>query len=422
MRRPVVPFGRTRTACHRGPAARTTESPTLNGRVFRGFVNGHVIAIDAASGQTAWDTDVIARGSYEYVVAAPIAWRGVVYIGTAGGDDGQAAHVYCLDQATGTILWRAATVPTLVQSLASTWQGATRIAGGSTWTSFTLDPATGQLYVSVSNPGPVFDVRLRGGPNLYTDSVLTIDAMSGALESAFQIVPEDYHDWDLGATPAIVTLGGGAKVALTAGKDGYLRELGLAPDSIVWQTPVTTIANAQAPLQVTGTHFCPGTTGGALWNGPAFSPQTQAVYVGEVDWCTTVDLAPAPQPYVPGQPWLGSTNYFGSPDPTSSGWIVAANASTGNVLWTYHSATPMVAGVTPTAGGLVFTADLNGNVLAFDASSGTLLATIATGRAIGGGVVTYSVGGKQYVAVAAGMASSVFNTPNVKSELVVMSL
>ncbi len=393
-----------------------------NGRVFRGFVNGHVIAMDAKTGRTIWDRMVVKSGSFEYIVSAPIAWRGALYIGTAGGDNGQAAHVLCLDQTNGNVLWSVQTVPNLGDPLASTWQRAMRIAGGSTWTSYTLDPSSARLYVSVANPGRDFDVRERGGTNLYTDAVLALNAMTGALDADFQVTAQDDHDWDLAATPALVVLRNGSKVARTASKDGYARALNVAANTQLWQTPVTTISNAAAPIVFTGTHFCPGTKGGVLWNGPAFSPLTGYTYVNAVDWCSTVDLASKPQSYVPGNPWLGSSNSYGKPDAAMSGWVQALNGTTGTRRWAYHATTPMIAGITPTAGGLVFTADLAGNVMAFDASTGAIRRTVATGLAIGGGVVTYGVGAKQYVAVAAGMASSVFGTPNVNSEIIVMGL
>lgn len=390
------------------------------GLLYRGFADGHVIAINAASGATVWNQSVIAAGSLEFIAGAPIVWKRTVILGTGNGEYGQVCHVVALDQTSGALLWSQQTVPNLGAPAAKTWKGAKHIAGGATWSSFSIDAATGKLYVPVGNPGPDYDIRKRIGTNLYTAAVLELDAATGTFVRAMQLVPEDYHDWDQAAAPAVVTLANGTKIALVAGKDGYLRSIELTHVAQLWQTPVTTIANATAPIVPAGTHFCP--SGGVYWNGPAYSPATGLAYVNSVDWCKTVELEPKPVPFVQGQPWLGSSDGDGVKDTTRSGWLSAVDATTGAVLWNYHASLPLVAGVTPTSGGLVFTADLAGNVLAFDAAAGTVLATVPTGLPVGGGVVSYEVSGTQYVAVAAGMSSANFQTPNVNSSIVVLGL
>jgi alcohol dehydrogenase (cytochrome c) len=391
-----------------------------NGRIYRGFADGHVIAIDATTGQTVWNQSIIASGSLEFISGAPIAWKTSVIVGTAGGESGQLCRVVALDGASGKLLWSDQTVPNPGAPGSSTWKGATHIAGGATWTSLTIDPATGQLFVPVGNPGPDYDVRKRIGANLDTVSILDLDAATGALVEEIQTIAEDDHDWDQAAAPAVVTLASGEKIALVAGKDGYLRSIDLSSFAQQWQTAVTTITNATAPIVVKGTHFCPA--GGVFWNGAAYSPLSGLAYVNAADWCKTVKLEPKPVAYVSGQPWLGSSDGDGVKDPTQTGWLSAVNATTGKTIWNYHSTHPLVAGVTPTAGGLVFTADLSGNVLAFNAATGALLQTVATGLAVGGGVISYEVGGTQYVAVAAGMTSSNFGTPAANSEIAILGL
>jgi alcohol dehydrogenase (cytochrome c) len=388
-----------------------------NGKLFRGFSDGHVIAIDATTGATLWNQTIIASGSYEYISAAPIAWKSSIFIGTANGDNGQMCHVVALAQASGAIAWMQQTVP---NPPSKNWKGATRIAGGATWTSFTLDTSSGKLYVPVGNPGPDFDVRLRGGSNLYTNSILELDSATGAMTRGVQLVPNDYHDWDQGAAPAIATLANSQKVMLTVGKDGILRSLNFSTLDALWKTPVTTISNATAPITVKGTHFCPG--GAVFWNGPSYSKSSGLVYVNAVDWCKTVDLSATPQPYVPGQPWLGTSDGYGVHDATSSGWLTAVDAESGAVRWRYHATTPLVAGVTSTAGGLVFSADLNGNVMAFNDTTGALLKTIDTGAAVGGGLISYEVSGTQYIAAAVGFVSPMWSPTQVNSSIVVMGI
>lgn len=385
------------------------------GLLFRGYSNGRVYAIDAATGAAVWNRAIIASGSLEFITSAPIVWKSSVIVGTANGEAGQMCHVVALDQKTGRVLWTAQTVPNLGSPAATTWKGATHIAGGATWSSFSVDPATGMLYVPVGNPGPDYDARDRIGANLYTNAVLEINPATGAFVRAMQFDPQDDHDWDQAATPALVTLANGTRTALVAGKDGYLRSVDLTTFAQHWKTAVTTISNATAPIATTGTHFCP--SGGVLWNGAAYSPPTGLAYVNAVDSCRTVYLESEPVAFVPGKPWLGSRQVV--VDAARSGWLNAVDAATGTLRWRYHSAQPLVAGVTPTAGGLVFTADLLGNVLAFDAANGALLRSVPTGLPAGGGVVSYQVAGVQYVAVAAGLHGG-FPGPTTNPTIVVL--
>jgi alcohol dehydrogenase (cytochrome c) len=381
-----------------------------NGLLYRGFSNGHVVALSAATGATVWDVDLLPAGSYAYFNAAPIVSGGRVFIGTAGGDIGEAGHIMALSASTGALLWSVQTVPNLGSPAAASWTGATHIAGGSTWTSYTLDTTANRLYVSAGNPGADFYGADRAGVNLGSDSVVVFDATTGAVKAEYQLVPHDVHDWDVGATPAFVRPGNADPLAVVAAKDGYVRAVDTVTGRTNWSTAVTTIANASAPVVPSGTHFCPGTKGGVVWNGPALSTHTAWAYVGSVDWCSTLELATAPPTYKPGKSWLGSSDSYGTSDPMSSGHVTALDVALGYVAWTCKTPAPVVAGVTATAGGLVLTGDLAGNFYAFNDRSGAVLKTLALGAPIGGGVITYVTGGKQYIAVAAGLTSASWGT------------
>jgi alcohol dehydrogenase (cytochrome c) len=174
---------------------------------------------------------------------------------------------------------------------------------------------------------------------------------------------------------------------------------------------VTQIHNADAPLTAEGTRFCPGVNGGVEWNGPTYSREENAFFVNAIDWCTTVRIAPVEElEGKEGLPWTGSSELrhpFGVQDSAWAGWLTAVGAGSGRIRWRYRSPTPLVAGITSTAGGLVFTGDLRGEFLAFDARTGTIRWRYHTGQPIGGGVVTYRTAEKQFVAVAAGMHAPV---------------
>jgi alcohol dehydrogenase (cytochrome c) len=395
-----------------------------NGLIYRGFADGHVVALSARTGATVWNVAAIAKGSHAYFNAAPIVSGGRLFIGTAGGDIGEAGHVMALDAATGAAIWSAQTVPNLGTTAAGSWKGATHIAGGTTWTSYTLDTASNLLYVPAGNPGADFYGADRSGVNLGSDSVVVFNAATGSVHTAYQLIPHDVHDWDVGATPALVKPGKADPLAVVGSKDGYVRAVDTVTGRTNWSTAVTTVTNAAAPIVPAGTHFCPGTKGGIVWNGLSASPRTAYAYVGSVDWCSTLDLATAPPLYTEGKPWLGSSDSYGTSDSKAVGHVTALDIALGTVKWTYTTPTPIVAGVTATAGGLVFTGDLAGNVYAFDERSGSVLKKLAVNAPVGGGVIAYEYGSKQYIAVAAGLRSASWGTATstAPAELLILGL
>jgi alcohol dehydrogenase (cytochrome c) len=370
-------------------------------RLFRGFRDGYVIAYDTSNGEQLWSTKLSAPdGRAATIAAAPLAWKGMLFIGTSGAEQNCACFVTGIDAATGHVVWKFNVTPSKGQPGADSWPAGITPGGGSTWTSFTIDPETSSLYVSTGNPGYDFAATYRTGANLYTNSVVVLDTKSGALRTYYQIVPHDYHDWDLTAAPVLVTTKSGQRRVMAAGKDGFLTAIDPKAQKVLWKTPVTTIENIEAPLTPEGTHVCPGATGGVQWNGPAFSPATNLVYVNAVDWCSTIKSDPD---FDGKKNFLGSANAFGDHDPDKTGWVTAIDADTGAVRWKFKATTPMVAGIAVTASGLVLTADLASELLAFDAQSGMLLQRIKLGQPTGGGVITYRAGGKQRIAVATGL-------------------
>jgi outer membrane protein assembly factor BamB len=182
-------------------------------------------------------------------------------------------------------------------------------------------------------------------------------------------------------------------------------------------------------LTKAGTHFCPGTQGGSEWNGPAYSPETNLLYSGTVDWCATVKIADETKvaSVAYGQPWSGSAdekNAFGTFDPKSTwgGWIHAVDADSGVVRWKYRTPAPVLAAVTPTAGGLVFAADMDGTAYAFDASDGKVLWRAQVDGATGGGLISYAIDGVQRIAIVAGTNSPIWPVAKKTAKIVVYAL
>lgn len=418
----------------------------MDGELFRGTQDGRVLAYDFKTGKRLWEVTIADAKKGETVPAAPIAWDGLVFVGNAGGDiKGVKGRMYALDAKTGKIVWEFYLVPKAEGDVTRGPQGAspldmatwkntsgTPITGGATWSSYTLDPATGLLYVPGGNPAPDFATEPRQGSNLYSGSVVVLDAKTGAYKSHFKLVPRDWHDWDVSNAPAIIQTAAGKKLMSVAPKDGHLYGFDLATNAMLYRTPVTRIENADITFSAgKSVHFCPGSTGGAEWNGPAYDPRTNLVLIGEVEWCTTVTLQTPKQiaDTSPGAPWSGeaSINPFstwGEQDPFGAwaGWVYAVDADTGVWKWRVKTNYPIQSGMTPTAGGVVFFGDMGGNFYAVDATDGRKLWGRKIGGAIGGGVITYMAHGAEKVAVATGLTEVLWPTEITTAKVSILGL
>ena len=278
----------------------------LDGLLFRGTEDGRVLAYDFKTGKRVWATDD--RGSENRRIDASrpdCLERPRLHRQCRRRQQGrEGAHVCArcedrqdrlgvLSRAQDSRRCRLADRKARRHSThrhGKTLPG-TPITGGATWTSYTLDPTTGLLYVPGGNPAPDFATGPREGANLYSGSVVVLDAKTGAYKSHFKLVPKDWHDWDVSSAPALIQTRGGKELMSVAPKDGHLYGFDLATNAMLYRTPVTRIDNADATF-ATGkaVHFCPGSVGGAEWNGPAYDPQTNLILIGEVEWCTTVTL------------------------------------------------------------------------------------------------------------------------------------
>jgi alcohol dehydrogenase (cytochrome c) len=202
----------------------------------------------------------------------------------------------------------------------------------------------------------------------------------------------------------------------TVGKDGILRVFDRESHASVFETPVTTIENAEARVTPAGTRACPGLVGGVEWNGPTYHPGLNVIAVGAVDWCATFYMDPDPR-FVPGQIFMGGRTVN---DKQSQGWISAVDATTGKVRWKYRSPRPIIGAVTSTAGGLILAGELTGDLMALDANSGDVKYRFNTGGPIGAGIITYEVDGRQYIAVASGRPSRMWTEQNTGNPLVMV--
>jgi alcohol dehydrogenase (cytochrome c) len=418
-----------------------------DGMLFRGSEDGKVRAYDFKTGKRIWETVIADPKLGESVPAAPIAWEGLVFVGNAGGDfKGGKGHMFALEAKTGKIVWQFFLVPKVEGDAVraplgvtpldeSTWKNGPGIpiSGGGTWTSYTLDPKSGLLYVPGGNPAPDFAIGVREGENLYTDSVIVLDAKTGNYKHHYKLVPKDWHDWDVSNPPILIQTAGGKQLMVAAPKDGHLYSFDLSNNSLLYRVPATQIENVVETFTPgVEVRFCPGAVGGDEWNSPAFDPRTNLVFTGEVDWCDTVTPKSADQlrSVKLGEPWAGMASWnpfamfgkFSRTDRYWAGWLYATDADSGVWKWRVKSNYPIVSGITPTAGGVVFFGDVGGNFYAFDAANGQKLWGQDLGGGIGGGVITYTVNGAQKIAVASGFTHPVWPTKIVTAKIVVLGL
>jgi alcohol dehydrogenase (cytochrome c) len=397
-----------------------------DGYVLRGTPDGYLFALDSANGNLLWARQVADPWLGETFTMAPIIFDDLVVIGPAGSENAVSGWVAAFSVADGDLVWKFMTVPEAAAGGGETWGNPKGIAlgGGAVWTPLSMDIEKEELYVAVTNPAPDFPAYLRPGENLYTNCIVALDVRTGELKWYRSIVPNDDHDWDLTQVSPVLkkSLNNvSMDMIATVGKDGILRTLNAETHEPLYETPVTTIENYDVPVTEEGVHACPGVNGGVLWSGPAYYPADGLLITPAVDYCN-VFIADSDPQFIPGQLYMGGGM---KRDEEMSGWLTAIEVESGEVRWKYRSERPMVAGVTTTAGGLVISGDLNGNLLLLDASTGEVLHSISAGAMIGGSVVSYEVDGKQYIAAGTGTASGFFGpgpNPTRTSSIIIYSL
>ena len=399
------PKGQEISPANRGAAIK-------DGRLVRGTADGYLIALDMANGSLLWSQPIASFAGGQYLSMPPLIFGDLIIVGPAGADFGAKNWIGAFKLETGELVWKFNLIPDRSEPGADTWQSEESLkhGGGSLWTPLSLDAKAGIVYLPVGNPAPDFYGELRPGANLYTNSLVALDAKTGKILWYRQFIPHDVHDADLSqVSPLFETAINGKKheVISVSGKDGLLRLLDRDSREQFYEVPITTRENVDALPTVEGMHRCPGLLGGVEWNGPAYDPGSNSLFVPAVDWCGVFSKAPKDPPIMQGMHYYGGA-VASDPREKSKGWLTAFDASTGKERWKYASPTPLVAGVTATSGGVLFTGDLNNDFLALDAKSGEVLYRFNTGGSIGGGVITYGLGRKQYVAATSGTVSAFF--------------
>jgi len=394
-------------------------------RLFKVNIEDTLVALDRATGKMIWEKVI---GDYKKGYSgtlAPLIVKDKVLVGTAGAEFGTRGFVDAYSAASGERLWRFYTVPEAKAAGAETWgKDETLRVGGSTWITGTYDSELNLVYWGTGNPGPDMNGDVRPGDNLYTCSLVAIDADTGKAKWHFQFTPHDTHDWDAVADPVLVdlTMGGNkVKAVIQANRNGYFYALDRTNGKFLLARPYTeinwstgidadgrpiTIAGLDPSNQ--GTRVCPGMGGGHNWQATAYSPQTGLYYFGSADGCH--NFYRHDSEFVEGE-WYQLSGAREPAGERSQGSFLAVDPATGDIRWRFSMVRNPSGGALATAGGLVFVGDASGNLIAFDARSGKVLWRFQTGAAIYAPPVSYSFEGRQYIALESSAAVVVFGLP-----------
>lgn len=396
----------------------------LDDKVFVGTLDSALVALDAATGAVRWEVQVADNGTGHSITMAPLAVKDKIIVGISGGEAGIRGFVDAYDAKTGTLAWRTYTVPTAGEPGVETWAGKSYENGaGATWLTGSFDPALNLLYWGTGNPGPDWNGDVRKGDNLYTSSVLALDADTGRMKWYFQYTPHDVHDWDANQIQVLADLtvnGRPRKVLVTANRNAFYYVLDRVTGEFLHAAPYAKQTWARGidpkgrPRVIEGTDptpegnlVYPSLQGSTNWPSPSFNPQTGLFYVpvremGSYYYKTDVE-------YEAGSPFTGG----GERRLADEAWgaVRALNATTGEKVWDFRLPSPSWSGVLSTAGGLVFSGSNEGNFYALDAKTGAPLWQFQVGGMVRSNPMTFLVDGRQHVAVGAGRAVFVFALP-----------
>jgi alcohol dehydrogenase (cytochrome c) len=394
----------------------------LGDKVFLGTLDAHVVALDSKTGNVVWDVVAADYRTGHSFTVAPLAVKGLVVIGISGGEYGVRGFIDAYDAATGERKWRFYTVPGPGEPGHESWEGDSwKVGGAPAWNTGTYDALTNQIFWPTGNPAPSNRGEGRAGDNLYSNSLLALNADTGKMNWYFQFTKHDEHDWDATQVPVMIDAGGKHLIAQanrngffyvldrTTGKLISANEYGKTTWSDTKDADGRPVANKDASPTLEGHTVCPGALGTTNFMAPTYDPQTALFYVTARDQCDI--FSTAPQPYEAGHAYYGSA-YFPSEEARPyRGFLKAIDPATGQVKWKFEHTSPTWSGVLSTAGGLVFSGDAEGNFIAFDAASGKPLWHFQMGGAVYAAPMAFAVDGKEYLAIAAGSAVYAFGLP-----------
>ncbi|HEY4278218.1 MAG TPA: PQQ-binding-like beta-propeller repeat protein [Conexibacter sp.] len=388
-----------------------------HGKVYLLTFDCRLKAISAATGEEVFSTQVDDPSQGAYETMSPTVYDGKVYVGNSGSDQGVAGFLKAYDANSGRLVWQFDTIPRVGQSWRKRGTG-----GGTVYMAPTVDTETGNVLIGTSNPSPAITGVKRPGSNLYTSSIVALNADSGKVAWYHQEVPHDLWDYDAASPVALFNTtidGRRTRVAAEAGKSGYFFMLDANTGRDVFPRLAFVRENHTPPTKQ-GTLECPGPLGGSQYDPIAYNPRVNAAFVSGIDFCFVLRVT---DEKLPGESRFGGLRSFPQDaDPTGS--FSAVNMSTGRFLWRLRMPSPMGAGATTTASNLVFTIDQRGTFYAIDARTGRQLWTANLGLAGASAPVVYTIRGTEYIGMAIGGSglTSSDNFGPIGSEFIVLKL
>ena len=410
-----------------------------DGKIVYNLLDGHTVAIDANSGEELWRTKMADLGRGETITMAPIVAKGLVFVGSSGGEMGVRGWLAAIDLATGKEKWRAFnTGPDADVKIgprfrpryaadrgtdlgATTWPGESwKIGGGAAWGWVSYDPDLNLVYYGTSNPGP-WNQNQRPGDNKWTCAILARDADTGELIWAYQITPHDLWDYD-GVNENILVdmpIRDSTRQALVHfDRNGFAYTIDRATGEVILAEPYVPMNWSSGVDLATGRprvnpekatsqgtvvkDICPSLEGGKNQQPAAFSPATGLFYVPTNNLC--MDFEGREATYIAGTPYIGGNAPEKAGPGGYRGEFIAWDATTGKKVWGIKEPFPVWGGALATAGNVVFYGTLDGFFRAADARTGKVLWQFKTGSGIVGNPITFTAPDrKQYVAVYTGV-------------------
>ena len=390
--------------------------------VYVGTLDAYMVALDAKSGAVRWETKVADYKLGYCITGAPLAVKDKIITGTSGGEAGIRGFIDAYDAKTGKRIWRFHTVPGPGELGHDTWAGDSwKTGGGSSWLTGSYDLDLNLIYWGIGNPGPDWNGDGRAGDNLFSGSLVALDADSGERKWHFQFTPHDVHDWDATEIPVLFDAtirGTPRKVVAMANRNAFYYVLDRATGAFLVGTqyakqtwakglddkgrPIL-IANTEPSIE--GTLVWPSLQGATNWFSPSYNPVTRTFFVAVREMGAYYYKGEAE--YRPGTFFAGGGERALAGD-EARGLIRALDAATGKLKWEFPLHSPPWAGVMATAGGLVFGGSEEGNFYALDAATGKPLWEFQTGGRMPSNPMSYLFEGRQYVAMPAGRCIFVF--------------
>ncbi len=430
---PDIPKGIEQYACcdvnNRGVAH-------ANGKIFVGRLDAHVVALDAKSGKELWKTQIVDYTQGSVITSPPTLVKNLVITGFGGGEYGARGSIVALDQTTGKEVWRTQTIPQAGEPNGDTWKGDSgKLGGAVAWHIGSYDAKLNLVYYGTSNPSP-WSAAVRGNDssdigkfsNLYSASVLALNADTGKITWHYQFTPHDAWDYDGVNELVFADLpveGKKVPVIMQANRNGFFYVIDRANGKLIsakqyiegvnWATgidmktgtPIEAAGNAKRPgMKRKASDICPNLIGGKNWMPMSYSAQTGLVYIPTMNLC--MDLEGIQADYKRGAFYLGVNFDLGKIGPGGHmGGVKAWDPVKQQQVWFNKQDLPFNGGMMTTAGGLLFHGDIKGMFYATDAKTGKELWKFNTGSGVSAAPMTYTLDGKQYVAVVSGRTQSI---------------